>query len=61
VSPPIKTEVKITVPPALLEQLDTLVTEYALKHKEDPDHCRRMLEITALQRGIASLRKDITK
>lgn len=60
-SPPIKTEAKITVPPALVEQLDALITEYSLKYGEAPEDCRRMLEITALQRGIASLRKDLTK
>ena len=57
----INTRVTIVVPPNLLPALDRLVTEQALRTKEEPDQVRRAVEITVLQRGIAALREGLTK
>ena len=56
----IESKVVIVVPPALAPMLDHLVTEYALANKEEPGEAvRRIIEITVLQRGIASIREGL--
>ena len=58
---PIKTEVVIVVPPALVPAIDHLVTEYALATKEEPGACRRAVEIAVIQRGVAAVREGLKK
>lgn len=49
----------IVVPAGLERALEHLVTEYALAHKEEPEACRRAVEITVLQRGVAAVEQGL--
>jgi len=56
---PIKTEVTIVVPAALVPALDHLVTEYALATKTEPDVCRRVVEELVLRLGAKAYRAEL--
>jgi len=61
VNQPIKTEVVIVVPPALVEDIDALTELYAQKLDGDRDATRRLVETSILQHGIRCLREGLDK
>lgn len=50
---------EVTIPQALVPRFEALVAEYAAKHGESPEACRRGVEIAVIQAGLQQLRTKL--